>query len=201
MSARDELLAIPDELLRTGRIGQAVMVFMDFRDTPRRWWTGFGDLDHAGHRWQGTEDFISISKISTAYNTSARKVTFELSATAEMLANALGAKDRVRDRAVTVSVQLFALDGTVASDRGVEFGEPIGAPMALFSGTMQRMPWTITGVMRRTIKLEAEGLFFRRNAAPRGRWSDTDQRMRYPGDRGFERLPLYSNGYETKWRG
>lgn len=201
MSARDELLAIPDELLRTGRIGQAVLVFMDFRDTPRRWWTGFGDLDHAGYLWHGTEDLISISKISTAFNTSARKITFEMKASADMLANALNAKARVRDRAVTVSIQLFALDDAVANERGVQFGSPIGAPMALFSGTMQRMPWTITGVAQRTLRLEAEGLFFRRNAAPRGRWSDTDQRMRYPGDRGLERLPLYANGYESKWRG
>ena len=41
MPIRDDLLAIPDAELRTGRIGQAALVFMDFRDTPRRWWTGW----------------------------------------------------------------------------------------------------------------------------------------------------------------
>ena len=48
--------------------------------------------------------------------------------------------------------------------------------------------------------IEAEGLFFRRNSPPRGRWTDADQKARYPGDRGLERLPLYANGYETSWR-
>lgn len=34
MSVRDDLLAIPNELLRSGRIAQAALVHMDFKDTP-----------------------------------------------------------------------------------------------------------------------------------------------------------------------
>ena len=195
MGARDDLLAIPDEVLRNGRIGQAVLVHMDFLDAPKRWWTGFGDLEVNGHVWQGIGDLITISPISSSYQVSAEQVTFEVAATPEMLALALAAKARVRDRSVTVYLQLFAMEDA----EGVERGQPIGSPMALYSGTMTKMPWAASGPNQRTLRVEAEGMFFRRNAAPRGRWTDSDQKARYPGDRGFERLPLYVN-YETRWR-
>ena len=117
-------------------------------------------------------------------------MTFTVAASPVMLELALAAKTRVRDRRVTVSLQLFADE------------QPIGSPMALYTGTMQRMPWSATGPTQRSITIEAEGLFFRQNSAPRGRWTDTDQRARFPAplDRGFERLPLYANGYDVKWR-
>lgn len=190
MGAREDLLAIPDDVLRRGDIAQAALVHMDFLDAPQRWWSGFGDLDAGGFRWQGLGDLISVSKIEAAYSISAKQVSFSVAATREMLTLALDAKARVRDRRVTVSLQLFSAE------------QPIGSPMALYTGTMQRMPWTATGPHQRTITIEAEGLFFRRNAAPRGRWTDTDQRARFPAplDRGFERLPLYANGYDVKWR-
>ena len=188
MGAREDLIAIPDDQLRRGEIGQAVLVHMDFKDSPQRWWSGFGDLDAGGFRWQGLGDLIGISQINSTYMPSAEQVTFTVAATPEMLALALNAKDRVRDRAVTVYLQLLAGH------------QPLGSPMALYSGSMQRMPWSASGPDQRTITIEAEGLFFRRNAPPRGRWTDADQRARYGADRGFERMPLYTGGYETRWR-
>lgn len=201
MPARDDLLAIPDEVLRSGLIEQAALVFMDFRDTPKRWWTGFGDLETGGHTWQGLGDLITISPIETSYSVSAEQVVFEVAATPEMLAAALDARNRVRDRNVTVYLQLFAREDVEIGSEDIVAGQPVGSPLALFSGTMQRMPWGASGPNERSLRVEAEGLFFRRNAAPRGRWTDADQKSRYPGDRGFERLPLYVGSYETRWRG
>lgn len=201
MTARDDLLAIPDDLLRSGRITQAVLVHMDFKDAPKRWWTGYGDLDVAGHRWQGLGDLISISPTSTTYQVSAEQVTFEVAATPEMLALALAAKTGVRDRAVTIYLQLMAMEDVVVDAEAIQHGQPVGVPMALYNGTMQKMPWDARGPNGRTIRVQCEGNFFRRNQPPRGRWTDPDQKARHPGDRGFERLPLYANGYETKWRG
>lgn len=203
MPARNDLIAIPDEVLRDGSIGQAVLVFMDFRDGPKRWWTGFGDLDVGGHRWQGVGDLVSIGKISTAYQVSAKQVTFKVAATPEMFALALNAKARVRDRAVTVYLQLFSNIRQAAFTAGggeLMAGDPVGSPISLFNGTMQRMPWSAEGPAKREISIEAEGLFFRRNAPPRGRWTDADQQAFFAGDRAFERLPLYANGYEVGWR-
>lgn len=202
MGAREDLLAIPDEVLRSGQIAQAVLVHMDFQGAPKRWWTGFGDLEVAGQTWQGLGDLISISPISSTYQVSAEQVTFEVAATPEMLGLALAAKTRVRERAVTIYLQLFANARMAAFTAGggeLMTGDPIGSPMALYSGLMMRMPWSARGSTERRIRLECEGLFFRRNAPPRGRWTDSDQKARYIGDRGFERLPLYVQ-YETGWR-
>ena len=204
MSARDDLIAIPDELLRSGRIAQAVLVHMDFLDSPKRWWTGFGDLPVAGVTWQGLGDLISVSQISTAYQVSAQQVTFEVAATPEMLALALSAKSRVRNRDVTIYSQIFAQEdlviaGFTANGGEIMSGQPVGSPTSLYSGTMQSMPWAADGPDKRAIRIECEGNFLRRNQPPRGRWTDADQRALYLGDRGFERLALYANSYETKW--
>lgn len=195
MGARDDLLAIPDEVLRSGRIGQAALVHMDFLGSPQRWWTGFGDLTTGGHTWKGLGDLISISEITTSYDLSARQVTFTLAATTEMVNVALAAKTMVRDRPVTVWMQLFAVE----EESGVPRGQPLGSPFVMYSGIMTRMPWSATGPDQRTLQVEAEGIFFRRNAPPRGLWTDSDQKARHPGDKGLERLPLYSAGYAPRW--
>ncbi|MFG6081596.1 hypothetical protein ACEUZ9_002220 [Paracoccus litorisediminis] len=203
MGAREDLLAIPDELLRNGSIAQAVLVYMDFKDGPKRWWTGFGDLDVGGHRWEGIGDLIGMSPISASYTYSAQEMTFTVAATPEMLGLALAAKARVRDRAVIVYQQLFAVEamaGFTPAGTEVMSGQPIGSPGSLFSGTMQKMPWSASGPSQRSLTVTAEGLFFRLNAPPRGRWTDADQKARYPGDKGCERLPIYAKGYETRWR-
>ena len=202
MGVREDLLAIPDDVLRSGQIGQAALVWMDFAGGAKRWWTGFGDLEAAGHTWQGLGDLIGISSIATSYDLSAQPVTFTLACTPELLALAINAKARVRDRTVMVYNQLFAVEAMAAFTPGggeIQRGQPLGSPFVMFSGTLQRMPWKATAT-ERTLTVEAEGLFFRRNAPPRGRWTDADQKARYPGDRGFERMPIYANGYESRWR-
>lgn len=191
MGAREDLLAIPDEALRTGKVGHVVLVHMDFLNNPKRWWSGFGDLSLGGHTWQGVGDLVSMSQITSTYQTSAEQVTFEVAATPEMLGLAMNAKSQVRGRAVNVMMQLYTMEPEVAR----------GSPISLYSGTMERMPWSASGPTERRLRLECEGLFFRRNAPPRGRWTDSDQKTRYLGDRGFERLPLYSANYESRWRG
>ncbi|MER5172670.1 hypothetical protein [Thioclava kandeliae] len=188
--SRADLLAIPDADLREGRVQHAILVHMDFLDAPRRWWTGWGDMEHDGYVWQGTGDLISIAGLESNYSLNANQVTFSMTATPEMVANALEARARVRGRDVTVSLGLFA-----------EGAPSPMASFALFAGTMERMPWALEGTTNWTLTLECEGLFARRNAPPRGRWTDADQKARHSGDKGFERLPLYANGYETKWRG
>lgn len=203
MGIREDLIAIPDDTLRTGRIGQAALVFMDFRDGPKRWWTGFGDLEAGGYTWQGVGDLIDMTPIDTAYDLSAQPMTFTLACTPELLALALSYESRVRDRAVTVSTQLFAVEAQASFTPGggqILRGQPLGPAFVMYSGTLQKMPWKASGPSQRTLRLEAEGLFFRRNAPPRGRWTDADQKARYPGDRGFERMPIYVN-HEVRWAG
>jgi len=194
MTARDDLLAIPDELLRSGAIAEAVLCWMDFATGAKRWWAGFGPLDHAGHIWEGTGDLISISDLTTDYQMSADPVTFSLAATAEMVALAVNAKAAVRGRQVVVYSQLFR---TVAHEGNGPW-QPLGQPMALFSGTMGPMTRTKEGPANRQLSLQCEGLWARRNAPPRGLLTDRDQQARAPGDKGLERVALYEN-HEVRW--
>lgn len=207
MSVRDQLLAVPNYLLRSGEISIASLVFMDFLHSPRRFWAGWGDLEAGGHAWQGTGEFISLSVLSDAYDIAAEQVTFELAATQEMVTLSRQNRLRVLDRPVVVYGQMFATDGrmtvpdgaggTVEADRG----QPLGPPFAVFTGQMKKLRYSGEGLSSRTISLECEGLFVGRNAPPRGRWSPQDQRARHPGDRGLDRTSLYAAGYTVKWPG
>jgi hypothetical protein len=194
MGAREDLLAIPDDVLREGRVGEAVLTYMDFGNGAKRWWTGWGDLVVAGHMWQGLGDMIGISDVSNSYSVAADSLTFALAATPEMVALVRQSGDLVRGRAVVVYTQLFA----VQPDDGSMPWQPLGGPMALFTGTMENMTFAAQGPSVRQISLQCESVFARRNQPPRGVLTDKDQKARSVGDRGCERVPLYEN-YETKW--
>lgn len=188
MSARDDLLAIPDELLRAGEVAEVALVHMDFATGAKRWWTGVGDLPQGGHIWQGTGDLIDLGILTTSYQVNAAPVDFQVAATPEMIALAQNAAAAVRGRDVTVWTLLFS---TVTM-------QPIASPIALFAGQMWRLTYEAEGSTSRLITLHAEGLFARRNKPPRGLWTDRDQQARHPGDKGMERMPIYEN-YETRW--
>ena len=194
MSGRSDLLAIPDERLRNGEIAAAVLCWMDFATGPKRWWAGFGDLQHDGHLWSGTGDVISISELTTDYQMSADPCTFVMAATGEMMTLARNSRAAVHGRQVIVYLQLFS---TVAQGL-VGPWQPLGSPFALFTGTMGPMTYVAEGAGRREVSLQCEGLWARRNAPPRGLWTDRDQQARVPGDKGFERMALYTN-YKPRW--
>lgn len=194
MGAREDLLAIPDDQLRNGSIAEAVLCWMDFGTGAKRWWAGFGPLTHAGYDWQGTGDVIQISDLTTSYQMSADPVTITMAATAEMLALVRTQAANVRGRTVVIYSQLFS---TVQSGL-VGPWQPLGQPMALFSGSMGRIITRKSGAGMRQISLQCEGLWTRRNAPPRGLLTDRDQQARHPGDRGLDRVGLYTNK-ETRW--
>ena len=195
MGARDDLLAIPDELLRDGTIAEAVLCWMDFGTGAKRWWAGFGDLDHAGQIWQGIGDLIGISDLTTDYQMSADPVTFTLAATAEMVALVKASKTAVKGRGVVVYSQLFL---TQSQDADIGPWQPLGLPMALFSGAMGPMTYAKDGPQNRQISLQCEGIWARRNAPPRGLLTDRDQKARHPGDKGLERVAMYTD-YKPDW--
>jgi hypothetical protein len=194
MGARDDLLAIPDELLRNGSIAEAVLCWMDFSTGAKRWWAGFGDLQHAGHLWLGTGDAFELSELTSDYQMSAAPVTVSLAATAEMILLTKNSKTAVTGRQIIVYSQLFA---TTQID-AVGPWQPLGSPMALFTGTMAALTYSAQGPQSKMISLQCEGLWTRRNAPPRGLLTDRDQQARHAGDKGLERVGIYTN-HQTRW--
>lgn len=180
---------IPDEQLRRGDIACTILCQMDFRTKPQRWWLGYGELTAGGVEYQGTGDVIQISAINITYGMSAGMVRFSIpNASPEMVARCDNQAVEVNNRQCRIFYQLYS---TV--ERGDDHaGRLIGDPISIFTGRMRDMRSTSTADSR-SIELEAYGRLSRQGKAPYGRWTDADQRARYPGDTGLGLLAKYKD--------
>lgn len=193
MGVRDDLLAVPDEDLRSGNIAEAALIYFGFKDNPRRLWTGFGDLEAGGYTWEGSGDLISVSGVTTSYGLNADPVTFDVPLTEDLLVMARQARDQVENR----PVQVMGLLMQTVKREGGEAWDILIPPYSHFTGKMRQMTWKASYGSAQ-LQIMAEGLFHRRNAPPHGLLTDADQRARHPGDAGLERMALYED-YETRW--
>lgn len=170
-------------------VAASLLVHMDFRVTPRRWWTGFGDLEVGGHTWQGIGNFVQIDGLEQPIGTVAPKTTFQLSGVdAEIVTLARNASDRVKDRRCAAYIQIFDI---TPDDVGVEPWTPLDAPYAIWSGMMDQMSYSADGGAAgrpptRSITLTAESLWTNRRRPVYGLYTDRDQNARFAGDRGLE---------------
>jgi len=172
---------IPDEDLRRGDVACTILCQMDFRTNPQNWWLGYGPLTAGGVDYQGTGDVIKISSMILTYGMSAGMVRFDIpSASPEMVARCDNQAVEVNSRRCQLFYQLFS---TVERD-GEHQGRLIGDPISMFVGEMRDMRST-SSADSRNIELEAYGRMSRQAKPPYGRWTDADQRARYPGDTGL----------------
>lgn len=172
---------IPDEDLRRGDVACTILCQMDFATNPQNWWLGYGPLTAGGVEYQGTGDVIKIGAMSLTYGMSAGMVRFEIpAASPEMVARCDNQATEVNNRRCQLFYQLFS---TVERD-GEHQGRLIGDPISMFQGKMRDMRST-SSADSRVIELEAYGRLSRQGKPPYGRWTDADQRARFPGDTGM----------------
>lgn len=172
---------IPDEQLRRGDIACTILCQMDFATNPQRWWLGYGPLTAGGVEYQGTGDVMKISALNITYGMSAGMVRFSIpKASPEMVARCDNQAAEVNNRLCRIYYQLYS---TIERGDG-HAGRLIGDPIAIFTGRMRDMRST-SSADSREIELEAYGRLSRQGRAPYGRWTDADQRARYPGDTGL----------------
>lgn len=165
-------------------VSAELLCFMDFRDTPRRWWMGFGDVVLGGHTWQGLGELIAIEGLEQSVGTTANKTTFRLSGVdATVVQMARQSSDRVKDRRVQVFVQFWDVTDWL----------PLDQPYALWSGRMDQMTYAADGPQSRTVTVTAETIWAGRRKAPFGYYTDRDQNQRFPGDRGLEQVSSLVN--------
>lgn len=177
-------------------VGMALLCFMDFREVPRRWWTGAGELEAGGHTWLGTGEFISIDGLEQPIGTNAPKTTFTLSGVdADIVLLARQASDRVKDRRCTVYLQFFDV---TPEDGEVQPWAKLDDPFAIWSGIMDTLSYAADGPGSRTVTLTAESLWTNRRRPPYGYWTDRDQNSRFPGDRGLEQVVNLVNK-QSRW--
>lgn len=168
-------------------VAASLLVYMGFKTTPRRWWTGFGDLVSGGHTWLGTGSMIQIDGLEQAVGTTAPRTTFTLSGIdADIVTLARQSSDRVKDRSCIIYIQFFEI---MPTDGAVQPWTPLDAPYAIWSGIMDQMTYAADGPAQRSVQLTAESIWTGRRKPAYGRYTDRDQNARFPGDRGLEQLP------------
>lgn len=175
---------VPDDVLRRGDIACTILCQMDFATNPQRWWLGYGSLTAGGVEYQGTGDVIKVSAMSLTYGMSAGMIRFSIpNASPQMVARCDNQEFEVNGRRVQVLYQLFSMLERDGQHRGALIGDPI----SMFTGRMKDMTSTSTADSR-SIELECYGRMSSQGKPPFGRWNATDQKARYPGDRGFDLL-------------
>lgn len=163
------------ELAAGHRVQAATLFEFQFTSGTQRFWDGHGYLTANGHDWLGFGEMGSVSGLEQSRNMGAPQTTFRLSGVDDnLIAIAVNSASEVTGNPCTVYLQFLSAALT-----------PLDAPVALWAGTMDTLSFQ-AGTKEQTITLSAETLFVDRTRAPYGFYSDTDQRARWPGDRGFE---------------
>ena len=155
------------------------LVFFDFVGDPRRYGFQSGPLRTAdGQEWEGTGGVGSISGLATPIGTTAPVVTFQMSGVdARVAALARAASSTVKGRGVTVFLQVFTEDWGL-----------LGSPISLWDGELDLMRYRAEGGGQYTVSVTAETAWTKRSKPPFGFLTDTDQKARFPGDRGLEQV-------------
>ena len=200
MAIRDDIIAIPDSKIRNAKVASDYLVFMDFADSPKRFWTGWGDLVSGGNTWQGVGDLISIGQIPASTGATAESLELTLeSATSEMQTRVRASASMVHGREIKIFQQFFDV---TPDDESVQPWSPLLPAYAVYTGFMDQLAYSAErgedGEYSRKVTLSTYGLFTNRNAPANGRWTDADQQRRYAGDLGCSRMPLYA-GYSPVW--
>ncbi|UXN70889.1 hypothetical protein N8A98_06795 [Devosia neptuniae] len=163
------------ELAAGHRVQAATLFEFQFASGTQRFWDGHGYLAAGGHEWQGFGEMGSVSGLEQSRGLGAPQTTFKLSGVdSNLLSIAVNSAAEVTGRPCAVHLQFLSSAYTA-----------LDTPIAIWAGTMDTLSF-VAGVKDQSITLSAETLFVDRVRAPWGLYTDTDQRARWPGDRGFE---------------
>lgn len=172
------------------RVSVARLFEFQFASRTMRFWNGVGYLTAGGERWQGSGKIIAASGLEQSVDLSAPQASFTLTgASPELMGYAADSAAEVTGRPCAVFEQF--LTGPY---------RPLDNPIPIWAGVMDVLSFRAS-IRERVITLTAETLFVDRTRAPYGYMTDTDQQVRWPGDRGFEFTPQLLNKTVTWLRG
>lgn len=169
--------------LKAGTVRVATLVELNFASETMRLFAGAGTRDFGGYEWRGLGNPVTIDGLAEQRGTSAGEVTLTLSGVdPTVLPLVLSEPEEIEDRVIVVFWQFMDADE-----------QPIASPVPIFFGIMQIPSIDRTDATDDTgatclVTLPCRGLFVGRSKPPRGRYTDRDQKARYPGDRIFERM-------------
>lgn len=184
-----------DELepLRALHVDRAWFVELDLPDGLARLHNGVGRVSVGGKEWRGVSDpttaqLVQISAVEEPRFGQAVSVNITLSgANKAFLQSVHTTRKEIEGRRADVFWAAF----------NGETGEVLIGPKKLFPGRMTSpvIQWQDIGI--RTVSLTIESLWSGDNYPFGGRWSDADQRRRYPGDKG---LMFVGQEVQEKWK-
>lgn len=152
-----------------------------------RLFAGSGIFDAAGEEWIGMGSIVQIDGLADQRGTTSNPVTHTLSGVdPAILPLALQDTEEVAEQPITDYIQLLDDDE-----------QPVGRLIPLFFGYMQppaidRSEAGEQGAIC-TVTLTAENMLVGKSKPPQGRYTDRDQRARYPNDRFLERVAETKN--------
>lgn len=151
----------------------ALFVQVNFTTGPVYVWSGVGSQTWNGHTWQGVGQFGMVSTIEEGANVEARGITLTLSGIDSTLLGDVLA-DYQQGLPALVYLGLFDASGTL-----------IANPITCWSGRTDQPTITMSGDSG-TLSIACENRLVEMNVSVQRRYTDQDQKLDYPGDRGFE---------------
>ena len=162
------LAAIQATLLRP-----ALFIEAHFISGPLYVWSGFGSITWNSQTWTGIGTLGSVSTIEEGSTVEAKGITLTMSGIdATLLADVLG-EFQVGLPAI-VSLGLFDSTGALIAD-----------PVTSWSGRMDQPTIDVDGTTA-TIAINCESRLLDMNVAVDRRYTNEDQQLDHPGDRGLE---------------
>lgn len=170
------------EALDGGGLSLALFLRFDFASGPFHVWSGNGDIELAGATWKGAGELARVGELEQLINGAADRLTIEVSGvTAEAQGAVLGEVAEVNGREVEIGFVLFDAARL-----------PISGLQALDIGIMDRVSLALepsegAELAVRQVALDVGSPMAARSTAGLAFYSDVDQQLRHPGDRGCER--------------
>lgn len=168
---------------------RAILAEHDFASGMRRNWTGYGTLTLDGNDWIGAGDLVAFSPLPFGADDAASPITITLSGVEPVYIAEAKLEPPVRGRAQRLYLQFFDLAALA----------PLDTKILIADRVMDTMTWGGTGPGERRVAVTSEDVWADRDIAEYANFSDADQQVLYPGDRGLEFVQEYVPGYRLTW--
>jgi hypothetical protein len=159
--------------LQARTLHPALFVQATFLNGPVYVWSGAGTLSWNGQTWQGVGTLGSVSTIEEGTTVEAKGITISLSGIDNTLLTDVLGNYRL-GLPVTVWLGLFDDAHNLIPD-----------PIISFAGRMDQPTLTV-GAETSTLSINCESRLLDMNVPCNRRFTQDDQQIDYPGDRGFE---------------
>lgn len=164
----DFLAAITSQAVRP-----ALFVEANFTSGPAYIWTGVGTISWNGHDWLGVGSLGGISTIEEGTNIEARGITLSLSGIDASLLTGILLEFQVGLPCI-VYFGVFDSSGSLIADPVISWAGRMDQPTIEMDGTTA------------SISINCENRLVDMNVAVDRRYTNEDQQLEHPGDRGME---------------